>query len=301
MIDRNGTQGRTVDSTGAKLLMQLVFPFLISSSITHALHAQSINSTTRAKVERGITGTYRFKHLGKPLKAKPQLDSDAPIGIRLSSSPSDNQNYEVSFLGIKEGRYDLLAFMENVDGTEVRDLAPILVEIVSMLPKDQRSDLFEAATFKPQVWGGYRLSICLIGLIWLSIPIIFLIRRSMRTKPMVVAPIVEEAPTFADQLKPLVESAAAGTLSVREKGRLELLLVHYWRERISLQGVDMANAIRQLRSHPEAGQLITKVESWLHQSGTTDTDLEGSPSSIVELLKPYRGSAPIGDSRSQAS
>lgn len=299
MTDRSRPKRGTVVST---FLIQFIFGSLIVFNGTLELQAQSNTiSTIQAKVERGITGAYRFKYAGTPLKAKPQLDSDAPIGIRLSTSPSNSQSYEVRFLGIKEGNYDLLALMEHVDGTEVRDLAPILVEIVSMLPKDERSDLFEAAAFQPKVWGGYRLSVCLIGLIWLSIPIVVLVRRSMQAKPIVVAPVVEVPPTFADQLKPLVESAAAGTLSVREKGRLELLLVHYWRERISLQGVDMANAIRQLRSHPEAGQLITKVEKWLHQSESAGTDLDGSPSSIVELLKPYRGSAVIDTHRSQTT
>ena len=279
-------------------LKHLVFSLLLISCFTLHLHAQSkTNPSVQAKVERGITGTYRFRYSGKPLKSKPQLESDTPLGIRLSTSSSDSKSYEVRFLGIREGTYDLRALVEHVDGSEVHDLSPILVEIVSMLPKDQRSDLFEATLFKPKVWGGYRLSICLIGLIWLSIPIFFLIRRSLQVKPTAVAPIVEVAPTFADQLKPLVEAAAAGTLSVREKGQLELLLVHYWRERISLQGVDMANAIRQLRSHPEAGQLITKVEKWLHQSELSEApsgeDWDGSPGSIVEVLKPYRGSAAV--------
>ena len=160
---------------------------------------------------------------------------------------------------------------------------------MSTLPKDPRSDLFESATFKPKIWGGYRLSIFLIGLIWLSIPIIVLIRRVMKPKVLITLPVVEVVPTFADQLKPLVEAAAAGSLSVREKGQLELLLVHYWRERISLQGVDMASTISQLRMHPEAGQLVTTVERWLHQSSSSTDSDECSPQSIMKLLEPYRG------------
>lgn len=247
------------------------------------------------KVERGLTGSYRFSYLGKPLQAKSQRDSDAPLGIRLAASSEDRQRYEVKFLGNKEGTYDLRLLMEHVDGSEVTDLAPIPVEIVSMLPKDQRSDLFESANFEPTVWGGYRLSLGLIGLIWLGVPIAYFIRKSLLAKPIIELAIVEPPPTFADQLRPLVEAAASRTLSVREKGRLELLLVHYWRERIAIQSIDMASAIRQLRSHPEAGPLVTTVERWLHQSEASVDDSERSPDSIVELLKPYRGAVPLDE------
>ncbi len=257
--------------------------------------AQSNSATSiQFKVERGITGTRHFNYSGKPLKAKPQRDSDAAIVLRLSESSNDFKSYEAKFLGNREGNYDLRELVEHADGTEVVDLPPFLVEIVSMLPKDQRSDLFEAARFDPKVWGGYRLSICLLGLIWICIPVIVFVNKLMQPKPIVVPPFVEPKPTFADQLKPLVEAAAAGTLSVREKGRLELLLLHYWRERLALHGVDMATAIGQLRSHPEAGRLVTTVERWLHKSETSAGNEDCSPDAIMKLLGPYRGELASG-------
>ena len=243
------------------------------------------------KGERGLTGTVVFDFSGKPLRSKTQRDSDAPLWMRLSVSPQDRHRYEAKFLGTVEGVYDLRSLMEHVDGSEVTEMAPIQVRIVSMLPKDHRSDLFDAAEFKPSFWGGYRLALVLVGLVWLSIPIFLAIRRSIRVVPPENIAFQEPLPSFADQLQPLIEAAASRRLSIREKGRLELLLLHYWRERSTFKSADMASAIRGLRAHPEAGMLVATVERWLHQSDVIGDEVDRSPEAIVELLKPYRSLA----------
>ncbi len=274
---------------GTTLLKCMFVAFLWNTFYSIESHAQSKTASSMPfKVERGITGVRHFTYTGKALQAKPQRDSDAAIVLRLSKTPGDLNAYEARFLGSREGNYDLRELVEHIDGSEVVDLPPVLVEIVSTLPKDKRSDLFKAATFHPKVWGGYRLSICLLGLIWFCIPAVVFIKKHLQPKPLLTPPIVEKALTFADRLKPLVESAAAGTLSVREKGRLELLLLHYWRERMSLQEVDMVTAIGQMRLHPEAGRLVTTVERWLHHSESAVGTENCSPEFILELLKPYR-------------
>ena len=211
--------------------------------------------------------------------------------LRLSISPEDRHRYEAKFLGTVEGIYDLRPLMEHVDGSEVTEMTPIQVSIVSMLPKDHRSDLFDAAEFKPSFWGGYRLALVLVSLVWLSIPIFLAIRRSIRVVRPVNISFQEPLPSFADQLQPLIEAAASRRLSIREKGRLELLLLHYWRERTTFKSADIASAIRGLRAHPEAGMLVATVERWLHQSDMIGDEVDRSPEAIVELLKPYRSLA----------
>ena len=260
--------------------------------------ASGAQAGTAAEVqgERGLTGIYVFDYSGKGLRSKTQRDSDAPIWIRLVASAKDLHHYEAKFLGTVEGVYDLRLLMEHVDGSDVTDMAPIQVRILSTLPKDHRSDLFEVAEFKPSFFGGYRLAIVLVSLAWLSIPLVAFIRRSLRTVPPVELAVVECPLSFADQLQPLIEAAASRTLSIPEKGRLELLLLHYWRERATPQSIDIASAIRGLRSHPEAGRLVTTVERWLHQSDSLEAESDRSPDAIVELLKPYRSLAAVDES-----
>ncbi len=260
-----------------------------------AIGAQS-GTAVEVKGERGLTGTYVFDFSGKALRSKTQRDSNSPIWLRLAVSQQDPHRYEAKFLGTIEGSYDLRSLMEHVDGSEVTEMAPIQVRIVSTLPKDHRSDLFEVAEFKPSFWGGYRLAIVFVCLAWLSIPMVVFVRRSLRAVPQVNRTVAEAPPTFADQLQPLIEAAASRTLSIHEKGRLELLLLHYWRERTMLNSTDIASAIRGLRSHPDAGTLMTTVERWLHQSDAIEDESDRSPEAIVELLKPYRSLATIDES-----
>ena len=252
-------------------------------------------TAVEVKGERGLTGTVAFDYSGKGLRSKTQRDSDAPIWMRLAASAKDPHHYEAKFLGTVEGVYDLCSLMEHVDGSEVTEMAPIQVRIVSTLPKDHRSDLFEVAEFKPSFWGGYRLAIVLVSFAWLSIPIVAFIRRSLKVVPPVSLTVAKPSPTFADQLQPLIEAAASRTLSIPEKGRLELLLLHYWRERATPKSTDIASAIRGLRSHPEAGTLVTTVERWLHQSDAMEDESDRSPEAIVKLLKPYRSLAPVDE------
>lgn len=257
-------------------------------------------TAVEVKGERGLTGTVVFDFAGKTLRSKTQRDSAAPIWMRLAASAKDAHHYEAKFLGTVEGVYDLRSLMEHVDGSEVTEMVPIQVRIVSTLPKDHRSDLFGVAEFKPSFWGGYRLAIVLVGLAWLGIPIVVFIRRALRAVPTVSLTVAEPPPTFADQLQPLIEAAASRTLSIGEKGRLELLLLHYWRDRITPKSTDIAGAIRGLRTHPEAGTLVTTVERWLHESDAMEDESDRSPAAIVELLKPYRFLAAIDETNTRS-
>ncbi len=87
-------------------------------------------------------------------------------------------------------------------------------------------------------------------------------------------------PSLAEQLRPLITAAAKGELSTRDKARLELLLLHYWRREAQLPGADMAHSIQQLRAHPQAGPIIAAVEQWLHSA-----EASSHPESIERVLQ----------------
>ena len=84
-----------------------------------------------------------------------------------------------------------------------------------------------------------------------------------------------------DRLRPLVRDALKGELSNDQRAMLERLLLAHWRERLSLTEMDPLHALRALREHDEAGQLLRKLEDWLHRPDPPqDVDVEA-------LLKPY--------------
>ena len=89
-------------------------------------------------------------------------------------------------------------------------------------------------------------------------------------------------PSFAEKIRPLVESAAAGQLTAEGKATLERMLITHWQQRLNLSATNTSELIRHLRQHPEAGALLRALEDWLHRPpGRAAVRIE-------EFLAPYR-------------
>ena len=250
--------------------------------------ASGVQAEPVAKAERGITGTYTFEYIGPALRAKVQRDADSPLIVRLQHSPESTQ-YEARFIGNISGQYDLREWLEHVDGSAFDFTSPMLVEIISTLPKDPRSDLFDVDGFQPTFSGGYRWGLALVVLAWLAVPITVIARRLLaQPQEIEVAPVAPPI-SLADQLKPLIEAASRGELSTSEKARFELLLVHYWRETADLPELDMARSIQQLRAHPQAGPIIAAVEQWLHSGAVVEQ--QSSVQQVLQLLGPLESAS----------
>lgn len=239
------------------------------------------------RIPRGMTGKIVFEYSGRALQARAQRDVDAPLWLRLQRLSGSPVRYEATFAGAVAGTWDLRSLMEHADGSAVTEIGPVPVVIVSTLHEDRSSDLFAAAEYQPVIRGGYRVMFSAAVLIWLGIPVVVLAVRHARRAP--VADAVEPVPimTLADQIRPLVEAAARGTISVADQSRLELLLYHHWRERESLQATSMVQAIQQLRQHPEAGPLLLHLEQWLHAPESRRHAALQTADAIVDLLRPY--------------
>ena len=87
---------------------------------------------------------------------------------------------------------------------------------------------------------------------------------------------------FAERIRPLVESAAAGTITLEDQTLLERLLMGCWREKLDLTEPRVAESILLLKQHPVAGELLRAMERWLHRPGGS------SAAEINPLLEPYR-------------
>lgn len=279
----------------------------VASAGTHAAQSPptaDASGAIRATSERGLVGEVIVADAPKPLRAKPEQPISAPILVRVNevranevrasevrggagAAAGDAGNgiqYRIEFIGAVAGTYDLRDSIEYVDGTPVTDLAPILVRVESQLPVTHGSDLFAVPEPPFRLESHYRTMLWVVGALWLVIPIIVLIRRRLlRPPPVEVVPPAPQ-PTLADVLRPLVERAQREGLSMREQASLELLLLHYWRDRLGIADAPAATAIATLRAHPEAGTLIRAVERWLHAPGAGDAR---PAEDIAALLAPY--------------
>ena len=148
---------------------------------------------------------------------------------------------------------------------------PIPVRIVPAYPVTERRRVSPIDPPPRPPLGGYRTAGIVAGVLWaIGLAALIVVRRRRRAEATDAPP----EPTLAERLRPLVERAAAGTIDVDEKARLERLLLEHWRRRAGIE-------LRELRDHPEAGPLLRAIEAWLHRPG-------GTPEEIAELLRPYR-------------
>lgn len=235
-------------------------------------------------VTRGITGRVVVESEHGHVRGRPDLDLDSSILVRVAdrSRAEDGRSItELEFIGVDAGDFDLRESLVFDDGGSMDRLAPLMIEIVSNLAADAPSDVFLAEAPPASLAVGYRRVLLVVAVAWALVPLAVVIRRRLRRPPS--PPAAPEPPTVLDRLEPLVRRAADRDLTVDERGRLELLLHAHWRGRLGLAD-DPVEAVRRIRTDPEAGRLLRRVESWLHApDGRTP-----SASELGELLDPYR-------------
>lgn len=231
----------------------------------------------------GIEGGF-WLELPRPDYRPRPLDDRTEMILRIDAvTPTNGQyRYDFYYMGLEPGAYKLADYLIRPDGTRPDELAQIPLHVRSLLPEDHNGHLNPVKPNRFPFIGGYRVFLGAIGLAWAGGIAAFVI--SYRKKKVVAGPVAVEAPpSLADLMRPLVEAAAAGRLSLDGQAQLERLLMGYWRERLDLPvDLRMAEAITRLKEHPQAGELLRALERWLHRPGGI------SAAEIHGLLEPYR-------------
>lgn len=217
---------------------------------------------------------------GTLLKAKNIESREQPFVVRVVNTFAieGGFRYEFEFYGLEPGIHNLIDYLEREDGSEVGDLPPIEVKVVSMLPPGQiepnslenRSSFFQNYYLPLLVAGG---GIWLAGL-W---AILFLGRgKHKKLDP------ARHRVTVAQRIRPLIEKAVNGELSPTERGDLERTMVSFWQKRLRLNHMPPSELMQHLREVPESAQLFEKLENWLHRPDPPE-DVD-----IASLMKPYQ-------------
>jgi hypothetical protein len=243
----------------------------------------------------GMEGVLEVTLPGTLLEAKP-VDGKGHLIVRIAATrPHGTLTwYDLRYIGLVPGGYDLRSCLVRKDGSTADDLPPLEVRINGLLPESHKGELVPEPRSIMRFFGGYRGLIIAAGVLWMAalFPLIFMGRRG-RKHAEVVGSTPE--PTIAERLKPLVEKAAAGDLTTAGKAHLERLLLSYWRDRLHLADLGPGEAIVALREHPEAGVLLRALEDWLHRPpGVAHVDIQA-------LLEPYRRPAEIAIVGSQST
>jgi hypothetical protein len=238
---------------------------------------------TNASQHLGIEGRAIFELPRADYRPRP-LDDRTEVILRVESitpATGNRHRYEIYFMGLEPGDYSLAEFLMLPDGSRPDELATIRLRPQSLLPDDHNGQLTGYVPRRFPFVGGYRVFLILAVLLWVGGIIGFVMsyrQRKTTAAPVLTAPL----PTFAERLRPLVEAAARGELSIEEKAQVERLLTGFWREKLRLPEQRMADALAELKAHTEAGALLRTLERWLHRR-------EGaSAEQISSLLAPYR-------------
>jgi len=210
-------------------------------------------------------------------------DRRAPLLLRIAySRPHGTLTfYDLRYVGRVPGRFDLRDYLVTTNGHPATNLPALGVSVSGVLPAQHNGWLEEQALQVPSFYGGYRTLLWVVGILWVAA--LFAILRSGRKRVTAgpVAPVARPA-SFAERIRPLVERAAAGTLTGDEKASLERLLITHWQQRLNLRDAGGGELIARLRQHSEAGALLRALEDWLHRpAGAASVNVES-------VLAPYR-------------
>jgi len=250
--------------------------FLTAVALAHAAPAEPVR-------EIGIEGGAEIMLDRGDYRPKP-LDDRTPLILRIDSvKPADGGRfiYQFHYIGFEPGPHRLAEYLMEPDGDPATGVGEAVVTVRSVLPAGHDGSL---TAYVPEAFpwiGGYRMLLWALGVVWvLGLLAFWWFGRKRKTvaEETVVAP----PPGYAERMRPLVEAAAAGNLTVSGQAELERLMTGYWREKLALPDSRMAEALAALKRHPEAGALLRAMERWLHRPGGVSRD------EIRSLLEPYR-------------
>lgn len=260
--------------------------------------AETADAEPLAAATRGMTGEITIIDTGAGLAPRADLSLEAPLVARIAQSrPVETADaepavqYVIQFIGTVEGVFDVRTALQRPDGSFPADLAPLPVMIERNLDEAAGTDVFVDARPPSAISGRYRATLIALFTAWALVPAVVLgtrvIRRMQVTEPEPPPP----PPSLAERLEPLVIAAAERSMTVEERGRLELLLIAHLGERTERADGDAAGSraamIAALRRAPDTGALLGAVESWLHQPGP----VEPRRRAVAGLLAPFRRGA----------
>jgi hypothetical protein len=230
----------------------------------------------------GMEGKVEVLLPGTQLDARP-VNPRSLVTLRIADTRPHGTliHYDLRYIGLVPGRYDLRDYLLRKDGSPTNDLPPIPVVVSGLLSEKHQGELAAQAVRPMPFLGGYKTALTIAGAVW-ALVFLPLWLSGRQRKTAAPAPVPSGPPSLAERLKPLVAGAAEGKLSRDELAQLERLLLSHWRERLALGELSMIEAVQRLREHPEGGVLLRQLEDWLHRPpGAVKVDVEA-------LLAPYR-------------
>jgi hypothetical protein len=217
---------------------------------------------------------------GTKLKGKPLID-DAPMVVSVINAfqEIDGFRYDLEFQGFEPKKYNLSKWLVREDGSSTDGLPVVEVEVLRLLPKEGIHMPHELPTSSLPELGGYGPFAKAMAIAWgIGLLCLIFLRGPKKKSKNQQEPVLSLADLLNDRLK----SVFQGKVDPKQHAELERMLFAMWRRRLGLESVNTDEALRQIRSHKDAGELMQQLEEWMH-SPAPNTDVD-----LANLLKPYK-------------
>ena len=267
--------------------------------------AENEDREVLTRSRRGLTGTLQFYHSSPSLAAKANQSGDGPVFVRLELSDDQPKveeqlyRYDLRFFGMEAGRFDLaqeLTLAGQSDGGDIRGIGPLWVDVVSDLPSERGTNLYEIDDPAFDISKGYRTALITLGVLWGLVPLgYFLARTKRQDAPIEISGVSE--PGITERLFSIANKANDSSLSYEEKAEFELLLYAYWQERLGLSG-SVIDSVPVLRRDENSFEVILRLERMLHAGARKNSD--HSSTELLEILRAidFNEKIPVRESES---
>ena len=218
--------------------------------------------TAQDKGNVGMVKRVQVEFPGELLAAA-KVDEKAAAMVRIISYEKTRNgfSYDLEFIGLEPGKYNLLDYMRTASRLDPVKLDPYPVEVGTNLNEDFNGELVDFQKDMKALKPWYKKTSYIVFIVWvLLLPVIIFAGR--KKKKVEEVEEVKEKTLNEKICELLVSLEGNSTKELWQK--IEGLILKHWYEKKSLQGLPMHEAIMKLKADSEAGPFIVKLEKGLH-------------------------------------
>lgn len=195
------------------------------------------------------------------MAAKVDEKSEAMVRILNKKKTADGFTYDIEFIGLEPGTYNLVKYLRSAVTGEPLNLPEYSVEVDTVLNKDFQGELVDFQKSVETLTPWYKkLNYLIIGFWVILLPAIIFLGR----KKQVVEEIIEvKEKSLNEKIQELL-TTLKGKSSKEIWQKIEGLIFQHWCKEKNLGNMPMHEAMVKLKADSEAGPFILKLEQGLH-------------------------------------
>ncbi len=193
--------------------------------------------------------------------------------------------YDVRYIVNRAGTFDLKDYLIAENGAALDGLPSFKFTGDPKLSKELDARIRETEAMRVEVGGHYYSTLAALAVFWVGWLLLLIFYG--RARPPRPAPPAPPEPTFAELLRGFLGQLEAGTLDAGAKAKMEMLLLHRWREEVAAGDVPMITALDAIGRDARTGDPMRQLQHWLHHRASNIRSEE-----IVAALTPYTAEVP---------